>query len=68
MRILSELDQDGRGLRGSEARQRGYDNEAGGRDPWYPGRTFDLSQTPALRWMDSERQPLVVSESASVRL
>jgi diguanylate cyclase (GGDEF)-like protein len=47
------------------ARQRGYDDKAGGRDPWYPGRTFELSETPALRWMADERQPLVVSDTRS---
>jgi diguanylate cyclase (GGDEF)-like protein len=47
------------------ARQRGYDDKAGGRDPWYPGRSFDLSETPALRWMANERQPLVVSDTRS---
>ncbi len=45
------------------ARQRGYDDNAGGRGPWFPGRTFDLSLTPSLRWMAEQRQPLVVSDT-----
>ena len=47
------------------ARQRGYDDNANGRDPWFPGRSFDLSQTPALHWMAEQCQPLVVSDTRS---
>jgi diguanylate cyclase (GGDEF)-like protein len=45
------------------ARQRGYEDGDGGRGSWFPGRTFDLLQTPALRWMAEQRQPLVVSDT-----
>jgi diguanylate cyclase (GGDEF)-like protein len=47
------------------ARQRGYDDRTDGRQPWFPGQTFDLLETPALRWMAEQRQPLVVSDTRS---
>jgi len=47
------------------ARQRGYIDRNDGHAPWFPGRAFELSQTPTLRWMAEQCQPLVVSDTRS---